>query len=102
VPIYEYRCRSCGKTTEKLQGISEPPLADCPECGGRVDRLISAGAFVLKGSGWYATDYAGKGNGRGSAGNGARREAEGAGKPACPASGGEAKASCAGCPKTAD
>jgi len=61
MPIYEYECRSCGKRTELLQRMADPPLAVCPECGGEVKKLFSAPAVQFKGSGWYATDYAGKG-----------------------------------------
>lgn len=62
MPIYEYECRSCGKRTELLQRMDEPPLAACPACGGEVRKLISAPAVQFKGSGWYVTDYAGKGS----------------------------------------
>lgn len=61
MPIYEYECRSCGKRTELLQRMADPPLATCPECGGEVRKLVSAPAVQFKGSGWYVTDYAGKG-----------------------------------------
>jgi|SRR3569623_2070626 len=62
MPIYEYRCQSCGKKFEALQKFSDEPLTVHPECGGGpVDRLISAPAFQFKGSGWYVNDYA-KGN----------------------------------------
>lgn len=60
MPIYEYQCLSCGKRTELLQRMADPPLATCPECGGEVKKLISAPAVQFKGSGWYVTDYAGK------------------------------------------
>jgi len=63
MPIYEYRCDACGERTEILQRLSEPPLAHCPHCGGSMTKLISAPAFQFKGSGWYVTDYAGKGKG---------------------------------------
>ena len=63
MPIYEYECRSCGKRTELLQRMADPPLATCPECGGEVKKLFSAPAVQFKGSGWYVTDYAGKGKG---------------------------------------
>jgi putative FmdB family regulatory protein len=66
MPIYEYACQSCGKRTELLQSLSAPPLAACPQCGGEVKKLISAPAVQFKGSGWYVTDYAGKGAGKGS------------------------------------
>jgi putative FmdB family regulatory protein len=48
----------CGKTHEIMQKFSDTPLALCPECGGEVKKLISNTSFVLKGTGWYATDYA--------------------------------------------
>jgi putative FmdB family regulatory protein len=92
VPIYEYQCSKCSEITERLQGINDSPLRKCPSCGGRVRKKMSSGAFVLKGSGWYATDYA-KGNGK----NG--KNGKGGKPPSCPASGGEASPSCAGCPK---
>lgn len=63
MPIYEYQCLVCGTRTEHLQKISDPPLPACPKCGGEVKKLISSPAFQFKGSGWYATDYAGKSGG---------------------------------------
>jgi putative FmdB family regulatory protein len=93
VPIYEYQCTRCSEVTERLQGINDPPIRKCPSCGARVQKKMSSGAFVLKGTGWYATDYAGKGNGK----NGKNGKPEK--PPSCPASGGEASPSCAGCPK---
>ncbi|HWF11071.1 MAG TPA: FmdB family zinc ribbon protein [Bryobacteraceae bacterium] len=60
MPLYEYKCHSCGKTFEVIQKFSDEPLKIHAECGGPVERLLSAPAFHLKGSGWYATDY-GKG-----------------------------------------
>lgn len=58
MPIYEYHCPSCGRHHEIMQKITEEPLAVCPACGKRMKKLISNTSFVLKGSGWYATDYA--------------------------------------------
>jgi putative FmdB family regulatory protein len=63
MPLYEYKCQSCGKTFELIQRFSDEPLKTHPECGGIVEKVISAPAFHLKGTGWYATDY-GKGNGK--------------------------------------
>lgn len=58
MPIYEYRCSSCGHELEKLQKMSDEPLRDCPDCGRpELRRLISAAGFRLKGSGWYETDF---------------------------------------------
>jgi putative FmdB family regulatory protein len=59
MPIYEYKCHKCG-VVEVMQGIKEKPLKKCPNCKGKVERMISSTSFVLKGSGWYATDYAKK------------------------------------------
>jgi len=60
MPIYEYKCRKCGKQFEAFQGITEPELKSCKFCKGRVHKLVSLSSFSLKGSGWYTTDYAGK------------------------------------------
>lgn len=62
MPIYEYACDKCG-TFEVSQRITESPLRRCPTCKGKVRKLISSTSFQLKGSGWYVTDYAGKGGG---------------------------------------
>jgi len=62
MPLYEYRCSKCGKVFEVLQKFSDQPLATHPECGGAVERLLSASSFQLKGGGWYATDYAKSGS----------------------------------------
>lgn len=63
MPLYEYRCQSCGKKFEALQKFSDEPLTVHPECGGGpVEKLISSPSFQFKGTGWYVTDYA-KGNG---------------------------------------
>jgi putative FmdB family regulatory protein len=60
MPIYEYQCHKCG-VIEVTQRITEAPLKKCPTCKSKVERLVSRSSFVLKGSGWYATDYANKG-----------------------------------------
>lgn len=61
MPIYEYRCTSCGFQKEHLQKISDPALSACPECGqDSYTKLLSAAGFQLKGSGWYATDFKSK------------------------------------------
>jgi putative FmdB family regulatory protein len=62
VPIYEYECGACGHQFEAFQKSSEAILTDCPECHKTTLRkLISAGGFQLKGTGWYATDFKDKG-----------------------------------------
>ena len=60
MPLREYQCDACGHRFEVIQKMSDPPLEACPQCGGVVRKLQSAPAFHLKGSGWYATDYAKK------------------------------------------
>lgn len=60
MPIYEYKCTSCGHKKEVLQKLSDAPLKECPACGkATLSKLISAAGFHLKGSGWYATDFKG-------------------------------------------
>ncbi|MDA8433286.1 MAG: zinc ribbon domain-containing protein [Nitrospiraceae bacterium] len=58
MPIYEYCCTECGKRHEIMQKITDAPLTACPDCGGEIKKMISNTSFVLKGTGWYATDYA--------------------------------------------
>src|SRR4051812_45130156 len=58
MPIYEYKCDSCGKRFEKIEKFSDPPLETHEGCGGHVERLLSAPALQFKGTGWYVTDYA--------------------------------------------
>lgn len=60
MPIYEYKCRKCGKEYELFQKITDPALKTCKFCKGPVQKLISMSSFHLKGSGWYVTDYGGK------------------------------------------
>lgn len=57
VPTYEYQCTKCGREFEVRQRISEAPLTRCETCGGELKRLLSAAPFILKGEGWYVTDY---------------------------------------------
>ncbi|MDP6490864.1 MAG: zinc ribbon domain-containing protein [Kiritimatiellia bacterium] len=58
MPTYEYECRKCGHAFEKFQSMTEERIRTCPECKGRVDRLIGTGAgIIFKGSGFYETDY---------------------------------------------
>lgn len=58
MPIYEYRCRSCGHTLDALQKVNDPHLTDCPACNeAALVRLMSAPSFRLKGGGWYETDF---------------------------------------------
>jgi putative FmdB family regulatory protein len=60
MPLYEYECEKCGHRFEKIQKFSDKMVKKCPECGGKVEQMISAPAVQFKGSGWYVTDYANK------------------------------------------
>ena len=79
MPIYEYECPRCGRF-DVLQKVSERPLRTHDACGSRVTKLISAGSFAFKGSGFYVTDYKGKG-----AAAPACKEPKGEGCASCPA-----------------
>jgi putative FmdB family regulatory protein len=61
MPLREYECAACGHRFERIEKFSDPHVKVCPQCGGEVDKLMSAPAVQFKGSGWYVTDYAGKG-----------------------------------------
>jgi putative FmdB family regulatory protein len=61
MPLYEYECESCGNRIERIQKYSDPPLQECPRCPGQLRKLISSPAIQFKGSGFYITDYARKG-----------------------------------------
>jgi len=62
MPIYAYRCASCGHAKDVLQKLSDPPLTVCPSCGASTfAKQVTAAGFQLKGSGWYATDFKGSG-----------------------------------------
>jgi len=65
VPTYDYRCDQCERTFEVRQRISEAPLTTCDRCGGPIRRLLSAAPFILKGGGWYVTDYPSEGRKKG-------------------------------------
>ena len=56
MPIYEYACTACGERTEAKQGFDDPPLEECPHCGGRLRKMYSPVGIVFKGSGFYSTD----------------------------------------------
>jgi len=65
MPIYEYHCSKCGDF-ETMQRMSDKPLTTCPTCRRKVTKLMSSTTFHLKGSGWYVTDYARKGESGGT------------------------------------
>jgi putative FmdB family regulatory protein len=67
MPTYEYACTSCGERTEAKQSFDDPPLEDCPHCGGKLRKLFSPVGIVFKGSGFYSTDAKGSSKSSGSA-----------------------------------
>jgi putative FmdB family regulatory protein len=69
MPLYEYECKKCGHRFEKIQKFSDKMVTKCPECGGKVEQMISAPAVQFKGTGWYVTDYAKRGSSAGSSGS---------------------------------
>ena len=73
MPLYEYQCRKCKHRFERIRKFSDRALRTCPECGGRLEQLVSASSVQFKGSGWYVTDYArkisGKSGGKDKAGS---------------------------------
>jgi putative FmdB family regulatory protein len=81
MPIYAYRCESCGFAKDVLQKISDPVLTDCPSCGqAKFQKQVTAAGFQLKGSGWYVTDFR---DGKGSKPTGGgESSADGDAKPA--------------------
>jgi len=102
MPIYAYKCESCGHAKDVLQKISDAPLTECPACGAAAfTKQLTAAGFQLKGSGWYATDFrGGSGAGAGSpapASSGASAGPEGAGAPASSAAAESAPAAAGGC-----
>jgi putative FmdB family regulatory protein len=60
MPLYEYQCQKCRHRFERIQRFSDAMVEKCPQCGGKVEQMISAPAVQFKGSGWYVTDYAKK------------------------------------------
>lgn len=75
MPIYAYRCTSCGHAKDVLQKISDPALTICPSCGeSAFAKQLTAAGFQLKGSGWYATDFKGGSTTKPSEGESAKTE----------------------------
>ncbi len=71
MPIYAYKCESCGHAKDVLQKISDAPLTDCPACGQpSFSKQLTAAGFQLKGSGWYVTDFRGGSGGTAAAASG--------------------------------
>ncbi len=93
MPIYAYKCGSCGHAKDVLQKMSDAPLTDCPACGAATfSKQLTAAGFQLKGSGWYVTDFRGGSGGASATGAAAATpSAEGAAAaaPAAPAAAAE-------------
>ncbi len=85
MPMYEYKCDTCGIVFEAMQKFSDAPLTDCTACGGPVQKQISQTAFSLKGGGWYQHGYSG-----------------GAPAASCSSASGAPGAGCSGCPKASN
>ncbi|HEY1527620.1 MAG TPA: FmdB family zinc ribbon protein [Candidatus Angelobacter sp.] len=62
MPLYEYQCKKCKHKFEKIQKFSDRPIRKCPECGGPLEKIQHAPNVQFKGTGWYVTDYGGKGD----------------------------------------
>jgi putative FmdB family regulatory protein len=96
MPIYAYRCDSCGHEKDVLRKLSDAPLTQCPACGkDTFSKQVTAAGFQLKGSGWYVTDFRGGNSGA----NGASKDA--AAKPDASA-GSDSGTDAAAAPKAAD
>ena len=92
MPIYAYKCASCGFAQDALQKISDPPLTVCPQCGASaLVKQVTAAGFQLKGSGWYVTDFRG-GGGASQADKGQAKPEQATGEAKPETKSGEAKA----------
>ena len=72
MPIYEYECENCKDPVEIIQGINDAAKRKCPECGGKIKRMVSRNSFQLKGGGWYKDGYSSASGGSGSSGGEAK------------------------------
>lgn len=96
MPIYAYKCESCGHSKDVLQKISDAPLKDCPACGkASFAKQLTAAGFQLKGSGWYVTDFRGGNAAAPASAGGDAGKADG-GSGSNPAKGGTDSAGAAG------
>jgi len=80
MPIYEFVCESCGRIVERLQKLSDPPPEACPECGGKMAKIMSRNSFQLKGGGWYRDLYSSSGSAGSASGDGKAAPKESAAK----------------------
>ena len=95
MPIYAYKCESCGHAKDVLQKISDAPLTECPACGKPTfSKQLTAAGFQLKGSGWYATDF--RGGTSGAGGTAATATAASADAPAASSDAAPAATACGG------
>ncbi|WP_342132119.1 FmdB family zinc ribbon protein [Hydrogenophaga sp. OTU3427] len=98
MPIYAYKCASCGHAKDVLQKMADAPLTVCPSCGAEsFSKQLTAAGFQLKGSGWYATDFRGGSGGASApaaAGTAATSDAAAAPAPAVADSGGASAGGC--------
>lgn len=86
MPIYAYKCSSCGFAKDVLQKISDAPLEVCPSCGqAHFKKQVTAAGFQLKGSGWYVTDFRGNGSAGASSSAPAASDSGDSSTPAAPA-----------------
>ena len=97
MPTYEYACTSCGERTEARLGFDDPPLEECPHCGGRLRKLYSPVGIVFKGSGFYSTDAKGSkkssdsGGGSSSSSSGSSKSSSDGGSTGAKTSSGDSK-----------
>lgn len=107
MPIYAYRCTSCGHAKDVLQKVSDPLLTVCPACGAEAfQKQLTAAGFQLKGSGWYVTDFRNNGSGTAATSGGDAKPGAGSGGSSdagsssgggdAPAKGGDTSAASAG------
>jgi len=92
MPTYEYECPRCPRVFEVKQRITEPALATCDRCGGPIHRLLSATPFILKGEGWYVTDYPSESRKKASKSESTSGDSAPAGGDSAPAAGDSAPA----------
>lgn len=70
MPVYVYRCESCGSQFDRKQSFADAPLTECESCGGRLWKVFQPATIIYKGSGFYSTDHRSKSGGNGRNGNG--------------------------------
>lgn len=88
MPVYEYRCKSCGKTHEITQGFNDERPTKCPDCGGPLVRVFHPIGVVFKGSGFHKTDYGGTARKPAPSGDSTGSADGGSAQPAAPSAGG--------------